>query len=275
MRGVGHRRHDVEILVGVLERLPDAKIIGIHRRETEEVRGNNLVREPFAQVREEVFYRRPLERRGRLEDRELHRGEVAVRGEANVVEIQLVEAPRAGVFGDGDVVIPRFLRGGVYPGELFVVVPRAAGTLVMDGELRPRLGENRILKDGDARDRVDAFVVQALQECVQTRDAHLLRAILHDIGVVDVVENVPGKVLNVDDDGVQFRFLDELDERGDAGLRARGPARGVERLDDLRRILQLALWFDVLELGRNRRGAGRRRGRLGRALPGHDRRAAR
>ncbi len=83
------------------------------------------------------------------------RGDVAVGGEADVVELDLVEAgPRNGR-RDRDVVVPDPAVVGIQPAEPAACVPdRAVG--VLQRELRPALGDDGILEGDDPPDQVEA-----------------------------------------------------------------------------------------------------------------------
>ena len=64
-------------------------------------------------------------------------GEAAVGGEADVVELDLVEALAHGLPRDGDVVVPDLGAEGVDPGEFLVVDPGPPGSPFDDGQIAP------------------------------------------------------------------------------------------------------------------------------------------
>ena len=86
--------------------------------------------------------------------------DVAVGGEAHVVELDLVEAGARGDLGDGDVVVPDPPVVRVRPAEAGVVTPDRA-VAALDREVRARRRQQRILEDDDAADQVEALRVRA------------------------------------------------------------------------------------------------------------------
>src|SRR5919106_1429328 len=82
-------------------------------------------------------------------------GDVAVGGEAHVVEHDLVEARLDRRLGDVQVVLPDALVVWIAPAEAGAGRPDAASGRV-DREARPLLGEKRILEDDDSADQVEA-----------------------------------------------------------------------------------------------------------------------
>src|SRR5439155_4851975 len=91
-------------------------------------------------------------------------GQSAVRGEADVVELDLVETLPHGFLGDGDVVVPDFFAERIDPRELLVVDPRPSRTRVDDGPLRLGAGQNVVLEGDDAGDGVDVARLEIGQE---------------------------------------------------------------------------------------------------------------
>jgi hypothetical protein len=103
---------------------------------------------------------------------------VTVRREAHIVELDLVEARTRRDLGDRDVVVPDAAVVRVRPAEPRMVAPdRAAGR--PDREVRPALGEPRILEDDHASDQVDAPGVRRGRQLpwlvVRPRRAYLRR----------------------------------------------------------------------------------------------------
>ena len=84
--------------------------------------------------------------------------DVAVRGEADVVEHDLVEPVARGRLGDRDVVVPDALVVRVRPSEACRVLPHRA-VAAARGHLRPALREVRILERDDAPDEVQVVAV--------------------------------------------------------------------------------------------------------------------
>src|SRR5437762_11565528 len=104
--------------------------------------------------------------------------EVAVAREADVVELDLVEAELCRLLGDVDVVLPDALVVGVRPAETGAVEPpRAVGT--PDRELGNAGRQGRILERDDSADEVEPggmdLCDRALGVVVTLRRADLVR----------------------------------------------------------------------------------------------------
>ena len=156
MRRVDHRVDGVHVLRDPLRDLADAEVA--RRSEAEEVRRDAHAErlQPLGGVVDELGDH-PAGRRRRLV-RVDDRVDVAVGGEAHVVELDLVEAGAGGDLGDRDVVVPDALVVRVRPTEACVVVPDGA-VRVLDCELGTAGREARVLEDDDAADQVDALCV--------------------------------------------------------------------------------------------------------------------
>ena len=82
----------------------------------------------------------------------------------------------------------------------------------MQRPFRMRLRQDRILEIGDAADHVNAVVVQFFYERVRARDADLIfRARRFHFRYVHRIRNISGIILDIDDDGIQFGALYEID----------------------------------------------------------------
>ena len=84
----------------------------------------------------------------------------AVAREADVVELDLVEAGAHRRLRDVEVVVPDPLVVGIRPPEAGVVDPNAASGRP-DREVRPLLGQDRVLEADDTADEVDPLLVEA------------------------------------------------------------------------------------------------------------------
>jgi len=89
---------------------------------------------------------------------EAHLRQVAVRGEAHVVELDLVEARPRRRRRDREVVLPGAAVAGVEPAQSGTGLPDRA-VRCPDGEVGARDGEDRVLERDDAADQVDAVLV--------------------------------------------------------------------------------------------------------------------
>ena len=145
-------------------------------------------------------------------------------GEADVVELDFVEAGLGGLGGDGDVVGPDLGLEGISPGEAFAVFEEFAVREV-DGVFRFGGGERRVLEGDDASDDVDALRVRAVHEIRERVDGR-------DVARADFlgerdgagVDELAVVALDVDDQGVRAAATDDVvcgvanDGRGDAVL---------------------------------------------------------
>src|SRR5829696_9827431 len=123
-RRIEHGRDDVDRRGKVLESLANAGVVlvpadiaeGIHRRE------HIVGHQALARLAEETGDRRHAAVLvGRIGE-----GQAAGIGEADVVELDLVEAGRGRLLGDAQGVVPRFRTGGIDPGQALAVLPQAA-----------------------------------------------------------------------------------------------------------------------------------------------------
>ena len=125
------------------------------------------------------------------------------------------------------------------------------------------LGMNRcpiwILEYGDTSDDIDAFSMQAFDECL-----HVLRsALVGDHGtehwVVRGKCNLARVVANIDNDCIQFCRINELDEISAKRRRARSALRHVHRSDAIRRFHVHGGWHFVCYDCGSRRSDTRKR----------------
>ena len=157
--------------------------------------------------------------------------------------MHLVEALADRFLRDRDVVVPDLFPERVHPRQLFVVHPGLARTRVDDGEVGPRRGQHVVLEGHDARDRVHVARFQLGEERVE---------FLVDGGPVGggdrerylgLVEEPPAITLDVDDDGVELGFLEQIEHARadrpieDAVVGEVGGLDGLRLQHDLERLV--------------------------------------
>ena len=140
---------------------------------------------------------------------EVHRAQVTIGRETDIVELDLVEAEPDQLHGEVDVRRPHFLAEGIDPGDPIHIVPGPAGRGIGDGEVRPGLGQRRVLEDNLAGDGVDVVGVQGVEDgrhvVVGDDRAGLVEEL--DPGV-----DVDALFLDIDDEGVQLGAVDQVEE---------------------------------------------------------------
>jgi len=180
--------------------LADAELV--RRGEAEDVRRDADAErvQPRGGVAEEGRDGRVL--RLRVVAGEAHERDVAVRREAHVVELDLVEAGLRRGDGDVDVVAPGGARVRVEPGEAAARLPHAA-VRMPDRELRVRDSRDRVLERDDAADQVDPGPVRLARgrAGVEVRPGGAVGA--RDPRRAADERDVAALVLQVDLDGVQ------------------------------------------------------------------------
>ena len=218
--GVDHGADIVEVQGELLDALPDVGIVVVEGRVAEDIGGDERSHRPQLATRlgeEARDGRQP--RLGVVGLGVPGRRELAVSREADVVELDLVEALRDGLLGDGDGVVPNLLAERIHPGELLIVDPGLAGARVKDGPVGTVLGEHVVLEGDDARDGVDVARLEGGQEPLEVLDDDRpLRARLEGQWHRSAVRDEPAVALDVDDDCVELRARHELEHPFTDGL---------------------------------------------------------
>ena len=170
-------------------------------------------------------------------------GEVAVAREADVVELDLVEAELGRLDGDVDVVLPDPLVVGIRPAEAAVVQPgRAVCPPDRQGGIAG--GQERILEGDDAADQVEASRVDL---------RHGLLGVVVPLGGADPPRERDGRrkadvavlVLDVELDRVQSVLLERdvlVELPGEAGERHRH-VHATHLVRKRPRLQALRLWL--------------------------------
>jgi len=267
---VEHRRVDLDVVDPSLEVLPQAARVPVAvGRQAEDVDAERDVDRPIdalEQLEEELRPRRAVFRRvARVLD-------AVVDGEAHVVELDLVEAELLGLLGELDDHRVVVAVVGVEPGPTGSPAhPRLVATDMQDGPLGMPRRKLRISEAGHPRDGVHAGLLQTGHESPGVpEEASLLRV---EDRHPRVVGHAPGAVLEIDDDGIGPRTLDEVEHVGEAVA-----AKVVARQIDAGRPLPLRR-HGIVEIGAVRRcatersapGGGRGIGARVRRRKGHPR----
>ncbi len=137
--------------------------------------------------------------------------DASVRGEPDVVELDLVEPFERGLAGDRDVVLPDLLAERIDPGQSLGVDPGLAGSRVDDGQVGPGLGQDVVLEGHDAGDRVHAPRLELGQHRPEVlQDDRALGARGQRFRHLGAVGDPAAVSLDVDDHGVQLGLGEEL-----------------------------------------------------------------
>ena len=139
--------------------------------------------------------------------------EVPLGGEAQVVELDLVEPLAGRLARDRDRVGPRRLLEGVEPRQPLRVEPEGAGSGVGD---RPRgavAGQHVVLEHHDPGDQIDALRLQPADDLVEVAHAHPARGPgLAGEGDLAVVRHVSLVSLDVDHHRVQLGAVQQVED---------------------------------------------------------------
>ena len=162
---------------------------------------------------------------------------VAVAEEADVVELDLVEALVRQVARDGGDVLGHAGVERVEPDAAPEVMPRAAGGRVAHRQLGSRLPDRVVLHDHHPRDGVDAALLEPRQQLLQLEDRSPIRAGALRLRQVRLVVQVAARLLHVDDHGVGLGPIDQAQHVVQApGALEHGPRRVQRaRLEGLQR----------------------------------------
>ena len=233
--GIDHRREVVQVRGELLDPLADISIVFVKGGIPEQVGGN------------EDAHRRQLlaglgqEARDGGEARVARVGlgvaggaQLAVGGEADVVELDLVEALLRRFLGDRDGVVPDFLAEGIQPGQPLVVEPRLAGPRVDHRPLGLVVGQDAVLEDHDPGDRIDPPGLEVGQHLVELLDVDRPAGAglpgQRDLGPV---RDPAAVTLDVDDHTVQLGPVQQIEDAPPDPLVTHAVVGQVRGLDDL------------------------------------------
>ena len=230
MARVEHGQRHVDHVDERLPDLPDPHVPRSRGRHAEDIGGDlhPHVGELLAAVRQEVPDHLGAE--SSIPAREVgpperRRGRVR---ETHVVPLDFREAHRRHLAREVDVIVPDLAVERVQPHRALVVRPSPARR-VLHGQLGPRRREHRVLHDDDARDGVDLRFRQLPEQPGHAGDPDFLRrADLVGQRHRGPVTHIPGRVLDVDDEAVDFGARGQVDQRGHAPPRPRGPRVHIE-----------------------------------------------
>ena len=238
MRWVDHRRKVIKVGRGIFKRLPDVQVVRVRRCHAEKVcREHRAAPRKFRmEIGKKIAhdFRFPKVRVGdyprfaKGEKNIFHR---AIGREAYVVKIELVKTRRVGLFCNADCVVPCFKRPGVYVVETFIVRPKRFVAFFLHREVGALFRKKGILKNGDARNRINIFFVKRREKLFDIGNPHIGNANLFEVRVFRGKGNAPRIILRINDDGVEFGVFHETGEFR-APLRGAGnPACHVNGLD--------------------------------------------
>ena len=134
---------------------------------------------------------------------------VAFGGEADVVELDFVDAELGYVFGEGDVIVLDLGVRGIGPDQLAVLAPGGVVLAGLDGEFGMRHDQALVAEHGDAGDGVHVLLVQEVHELGHVVDVDL---VLAEQRVLEGNVDAAVGVLDVEDDGVAADFAPVLDD---------------------------------------------------------------
>ena len=152
---------------------------------------------------------------------------VAFGGEADVVELDFVDAELGYVLGQGDVVILNFGLAGIGPDQLAVFAPGGVVLAGLDGEFGMLLDQALVAEDGDAGDGVHVLLVQEVHELRHVMDVDL---VLAEQRVLEGNGHAAVGILDVEDDGVAANFAPVADD-AESVVAARHDAGQVDGAD--------------------------------------------
>ena len=136
---------------------------------------------------------------------------VAFGGEADVVELDFIDAELGYVLGQGDVIVLHLGVRRIGPDQLAVLAPRGVVLAGLDGEFGMIHDQALVAEDGDAGDGVHVLLVQEMHELRHVVDVNLVLAEQRMLeGNVDAAVGV----LDIEDDGIAADFAPVLDDCG-------------------------------------------------------------
>ena len=210
-RGVEHGGEIIDNPRQLLELLADEGVIGVPGDIAEDIgRGEHIVRlEVLPGVAQEAGDGRHPVGLGR-DFRQHHPGGIR---KSHVIELDLVKAGGRGLLSHADRIILRRRLEGIDPGKPFAIVPqRPIG--VLDGPLRPRLSQQRVLEDDDPADRIDPLGLQLGHESGEIADgSHLGGADLRRQRHLAGIGNEAPVALDIDDKGIESRRFHDVECR--------------------------------------------------------------
>ena len=227
-RRIEHRREIVGHRRQFLDPLPDPGVVAVPADVAEDIEGDEHVvgRKPpscLAHEARDRFHARGL-------GRDLRIGRSHGVGEADVVELDFVEAGRRGLFGDTQRVVPGLLAEGIDPAQPLAVLPDGTARGV-DGPVRPDIDQQVVLEHHDARDEVDPLGLERGRKLLQVgngaqlegaglgRERHLAR-----------IGNEAAVALEVDHERVEPALLDDFERRIEQERSTDPVDREIERL---------------------------------------------
>ena len=157
--------------------------------------------------------------------------------EAHVIELHFAEPHAHGFFGQVRGVDPHRVVEGVHPGEVQAIPPQAS-VCVTDRPVHLLLGQQRVLGDDDAGNRIDALGVHQAEALPGVpRPTLVVRPDLDRCGHCRSVGQIASVVLHIDDEGVDLRRVGESNQIVKPAT-AEDPGVEVDRPDTRRRFQQ-------------------------------------
>ena len=236
VRRIHHWQHDVDGVDELLPLLSDPHVRRVRGRETEDIGRHRNAERPESRARGEELLANHLraqasarERKGRLGDESL------VIRESNVVELNFAETEVDGFAREFGGVAPGAVLVRVEPRIPLLVAPRGTWIgLPTNRPLELRAREQRILRDDDARDRIDVVRAHRVEHRAQPRMGHRAIGVRADRlreRHARAVEDEAAIVLHVDHERVDLGAARERDELP-AAIAERRPAIHVEPAND-------------------------------------------
>lgn len=131
--------------------------------------------------------------------------------EADVIELNLIEAEAADFFRSAQVILPECAVVGVHPRQPFLVPPgRPVG--LPDCPCRIETCRDGVLEDHDARDGGKVVRMQSVEEAGQVRNCACAAGISSDESIGGHVVDTEF-VLDVDNERIDLGRISQLDQR--------------------------------------------------------------